>query len=71
MAKGIGAGLKIDSSGNVLTDVSGYLRGIAGGSDVSRLDGTVLQPDVAALLRALGSPPGTSGVHERTGLSLA
>lgn len=48
MAKGIGAGLKIDSSGDVLTDVSGYLRGIAGGSDVSRLDGTVLQPDVAA-----------------------
>lgn len=45
---GIGAGFKIDSSVNVLTDVSNYLRGISGGSDVNRIDATTLQPDVAA-----------------------
>ena len=48
MAKGIGGGFKIDSSTNVLTNVSPYLRNIAGGSDVERIDETVLQPDVAA-----------------------
>lgn len=48
MAKGIGAGFKLDSSTNVLTNVSGYLRGISGGSDVARIDETVLQPDVAS-----------------------
>lgn len=48
MAKGIGAGFKIDSSVNVLTNVSTYLRGIQGGSDVNRIDETTLQPDVAA-----------------------
>lgn len=47
-SKGIGAGFKIDNASNVLTDVSSYLRGISGGSDVSRLDATTLQPDVAA-----------------------
>lgn len=47
MAKGIGAGFKIDSSGNVLTNVSTWLRGIGGGSDVERNDETTLQPDVA------------------------
>jgi hypothetical protein len=51
MAKGIGAGFKIDSSSNVLTDVSSYLRGVNGSSDVNRLDGTVLQPDVAAPIK--------------------
>lgn len=48
MAKGIGAGLKLDNASDVLTDVSGYLRAINGASDVERLDATVLQPDVAA-----------------------
>jgi hypothetical protein len=47
-SKGIGAGLKLDNASNVLTDISSYLRGISGGSDVSRLDATVFQPDVAA-----------------------
>lgn len=47
MAKGIGAGFKIDSAVNVLTNVSPYLRGITGSSDVERNDETVLQPDVA------------------------
>lgn len=51
-SKGIGAGFKIDSSVNVLTDVSGYIRGITGGSDVARLDVTTLQPDVAAPVKA-------------------
>jgi hypothetical protein len=51
MAKGIGAGFKIDSSVNVLTNVSGYLRGISGSSDVARIDETVLQPDVAAPIK--------------------
>lgn len=46
-SKGIGAGLKIDSSSNVLTDVSSWLRGITGNTDPSRLDATVFQPDVA------------------------
>ncbi len=46
--KGIGAGLKIDNASNVLTDVSSYMRASSGGSDVSRLDATVWQPDVAA-----------------------
>lgn len=48
MAKGIGAGFKIDSSSNVLTNVSSYIRSISGGSDVNRIDETTLQPDVAA-----------------------
>jgi hypothetical protein len=48
MAKGIGGGFKLDSSVNVLTNVSPYLRNIAGGSDVERIDETVLQPDVPA-----------------------
>lgn len=47
MAKGIGAGFKIDSSGNVLTNVSSWLRNISGTSDVERNDETTLQPDVA------------------------
>ena len=47
-SKGIGAGLKLDSSSNVLTDVSSYLRGITGGTDPSRLDATTFQPDVAS-----------------------
>jgi hypothetical protein len=47
-SKGIGAGFKIDSSVNVLTDVSSYIRGVGGGSDVQRLDATTFQPDVAA-----------------------
>ena len=51
MAKGIGAGFKIDSSVNVLTNVSGYLRGISGSSDIERIDETVLQPDVAVPLK--------------------
>lgn len=51
MAKGIGAGFKIDSSVNVLTNVSGYLRNISGDSDVERIDETVLQPDVAAPIK--------------------
>jgi hypothetical protein len=50
-SKGIGAGFKIDSSTNVLTDVSAFLRGISGGSDVNRIDATVLQPDVAAPIK--------------------
>jgi hypothetical protein len=50
-SKGIGAGFKIDSSVDVLTDVSSYLRGISGGSDVNRIDATVLQPDVAAPIK--------------------
>lgn len=51
MAKGIGAGFKIDSSVNVLTNVSTYLRGISGSSDVNRIDETTLQPDVAAPIK--------------------
>lgn len=51
MAKGIGAGFKIDNASAVLTNVSGYLRGVNGASDVNRLDGTVLQPDVAAPIK--------------------
>ena len=47
-SKGIGAGFKIDNASNVLTDVSGYLRGVSGGTEPSRLDATVLQPDVAS-----------------------
>ena len=47
MAKGIGAGFKIDSAVNVLTNVSSYLRNISGTSDVERNDETTLQPDVA------------------------
>lgn len=50
-SKGIGAGFKIDSSVNVLTDVSSNLRNIAGGSDVTRIDATTLQPDVAAPIK--------------------
>jgi hypothetical protein len=51
-SKGIGAGLKLDNSSAVLTNISGYLRGISGGSDVNRLDVTVLQPDVAAPVKS-------------------
>lgn len=47
-SKGIGARFKIDSSVNVLTDVSSYLRSVSGSSDVERLDATTFQPDVAA-----------------------
>lgn len=47
MAKGIGAGFKIDSSGNVLTNVSPWLRNISPSGDVERNDETTLQPDVA------------------------
>lgn len=50
-SKGIGGGFKIDSSVNVLTDVSSYLRAVNGSSDLSRLDATVFQPDVAAPLK--------------------
>lgn len=49
-SKGIGGGFKIDSSVNVLTDVSNYLRAVNGTSDLSKLDATYLQPDVAAPL---------------------
>lgn len=45
--KGIGAGFKIDSAVNVLTNVSPYLRGISPSGDVERNDETTLQPDVA------------------------
>ena len=51
MAKGIGAGFKLDSSVNVLTNISGYLRNLSGNSDVERIDETVLQPDVAAPIK--------------------
>lgn len=50
-SKGIGTRFKIDSSVNVLTDVSAYLRSVNGTSDVDRLDATVFQPDVAAPLK--------------------
>lgn len=46
-SKGIGAGFKIDSSVPVLTDVSSWIRGVGGGTDVQRLDATTFQPDVA------------------------
>lgn len=46
-SKGIGAGFKIDSSVAVLTDVSSWIRGVGGGTDVARLDATTFQPDVA------------------------
>lgn len=48
MAKGIGGGFKIDSAVGVLTDVSPYMRNVAGASDVERIDETVMQPDVLA-----------------------
>ncbi len=47
MAKGIGAGFKIDNASNVLTNVSGYIRTISPAGDVERNDETTLQPDVA------------------------
>jgi hypothetical protein len=49
--KGVGTGFKIDNASAVLTDVSTYLRGIAGGSDVARIDATTFQPDVAAPIK--------------------
>lgn len=51
MAKGIGAGFKIDSSGNVLTNVSSYIRQISPAGDVERNDETTLQPDVASPIK--------------------
>lgn len=48
MAKGIGAGFRVDSSTNVLTNVSPWIRSISGSSDPTRIDETTLQPDVAA-----------------------
>lgn len=51
-SKGIGAGLKLDSSVNVLTDVSSWLRGLDGGNDPARLDDTTFQPDVAAPVKS-------------------
>lgn len=50
--RGIGASFQLGSASSPsdLTDVSGYLDNIQGGSDVTRLDTTVFQPDVAAPL---------------------
>lgn len=47
-SKGVGAGFKIDSSVNVLTDVSSYIRSIDPSTNVSRINIATLQPDVAA-----------------------
>lgn len=50
---GVGASFKLDSSVNVLTDISTYLDSIQGASDTDQLDGTTFQPGVSPAIKNL------------------